>query len=658
MDFYKLWEQANLFKIENNQYKHKKYIYTPYLKAKDDGFNDGGFRNYLYADSISRFYRLKNDNVFFSIGANYLAYQAFYYAKIKSNSLNSNNLINYEDELKSLDVGFLNSKLLNNRSNEALLILEKLFLYYFNHGLIKEDKIEVTISHHKDKIYDTFLKKPGEIINKECLVLDTTNHIEKIIENIDKLNIENEYKDKLKEAFKETYYLDVLFTLKNGSSFSLLFDHPEYMAGIFAIVINPNMVDVFDFIQPEEIFLIERFLESNKKGFLFTGSYVNNPLTGNKIPLFISFNYEEAFKELNIINDIILLDELGLEHFKIINNNLMINSDFLDGLTVKEAHQKIIEVFSSEGLGEIKKVYLKTKFLLTQLEEYGMPVPLLKGDGLYALDNNLPITFSSQFRVEIPNINDIPSNFKPFKCSLNSFFSDGLEPLLNILLVEGTNYNDILSNSNLIVLKSWLKKSLFIIDPDNIYNELLNIIILTSIIEDVSEVKLLDNIEVIFVKKVKDSFGNDIKIEYNNCIKTSNIIKSYGKDALRLYYLSKNKNEYLYFNKDHIYQFKQMLLSIRGIYERGFKETNFSLEYPFYYFKNMVFEGLIQLDLSKVVKAILDFYHNFLTKEVMSKKQALDFLSVLNLVCPNFAEELNYDYFSKKQLISNREFSF
>ena len=86
---------------------------------------------------------------------------------------------------------------------------------------------------------------------------------------------------------------------------------------------------------------------------------------------------------------------------------------------------------------------------------------------------------------------------------------------------------------------------------------------------------------------------------------------------------------------------------------KGFLASNFDLEFPFYQLKNKLFDDLVSLDLDKYIKDIFDFFKEYIENKQLTKKQASDFLILLSIVCPNLAEDLNYEFLNKRELILN-----
>ena len=219
-----------------------------------------------------------------------------------------------------------------------------------------------------------------------------------------------------------------------------------------------------------------------------------------------------------------------------------------------------------------------------------------------------------------------------------------------VLQEKNVEIDEPLSLQNIEEVKSWLLNSLLIINRKNAIYDLFMPLMIISIIEKLEGVSFETNFEVLLTNGVYDAYGNDIKKDYNNLVKMKDLVSTYGSDAIRLYFLDNEANKPLYFDKDNIFKYKQFLLNIDARYSKSFLDNNFSMEFPFYQFKNKAYDALAALDLGKYVRIIIEFVNSH-EDLMLTKKQALEFLIIISIVSPNLAESLHYKYFSSKQLL-------
>ncbi len=654
MDWYKVWQENHLFAVEKNLLKKRKYIYTPCIKVNQDGFQNADVRKEIYADTLARYYRYCGDNVMYAPSFDTICYSSFMESKIENNELNDLFYDTYNNELVALNVGYSPKKAINLRSSEALLFIQRFFLFLYNNGIIKYKEKSVLENTETNKIYDgietTYKEKRT---TKNVFTLEIEKYIDRFLYNLERLPIDDSLKNEFISKLDKQDLLELSFFTESNFEFKLLLEEPELLGSLGALVINPNYMDILDYVAPEEIFAVENFLERRNKKYLFTGNTFTNPLNGNQIPIFISLAYKEAKKPLFGYNsdDAIILKELGIEPVNIVVDGVLVNSDFLDGMDLKSAHNRIIDDFSSYEIGNRVTKYLKKDIVISSLDKYGCPFPLMtNGSNIITLEEHLPLTFSSRFRIIVPGESNISSEYHLFSGSLNNLFIHAILPYMAILGEKAVEIDEPLAPDNIKEVKEWLKNALLIVNRNDAIYDLFMPLMLLSIVEKAMHIDFESTVEVLTTNSVYDGYGNTIKKEYNNLVKMRDLVSTYGSDAIRLYYLDTDISKPMYFDKDSIFKYKQFLLNIEARYSKSFLDNNFDMEFPFYQFKNKAYDALVGFDLPRYVKTIFEFVKE--NEDLMlTKKQALEFLIIISIVAPDLAESLHYKYFSSKQLL-------
>ena len=640
MNWYNVWQQQHLFDVENNVIKKNQLIFTPFIKTIENGFLNANFRANLYVDSLARYYRFKNLNV--------LANPGFY--TINSNE-NRTKAINYYktylDELIKLNCGYINNRLVVNNSYDSLKLIQQIFLYLYDKGYVEYKEIPL----FKDE-YNTYdqmqIDNKYRLKNDYAFTLNITKHLKTIINIIDNLSIKDEYKDKIYKALGEYTTLELELNTSNDKKINLFLEAPEELGALGAIVISPNYIDILEYIAPWEISSVENFLFRKNKPYLYSGNFIINPLTGKEVPIFISFKYDMPIKTLFSTTDLADFNYFDINPINIYNGNYLCNSDFLDGLTKEDARIKIVEMFSEEGMAQKTYNYEKKEIVISSFNNYLFPIPLEKNT-LKPLSKAIPIYYDEFKHLKFNNDN----NCELVDYSFNDLFMRGIEIILNILNDNLADVGDVFSKTNLMILEKYLNNLTLVINKKEILETLLMPIIILSIISDNENIKIFKNLEIKIYDNVYDLYGNDIKKSSNNCIKVLDLLANYGADSVRLYYLSIGLEDKIYFDENKIFYYKQILNKIRACFMKGFLASNFDLEFPFYQLKNKLFDDLVSLDLDKYIKDIFEFFKEYIENKQLTKKQASDFLILLSIVCPNLAEDLNYEFLNKRELILN-----
>lgn len=156
----------------------------------------------------------------------------------------------------------------------------------------------------------------------------------------------------------------------------------------------------------------ERQSEIKNVTGVFTGSYAINPFNGEKIPVWISAYVLQGYgtggimavpahdsrdyafaKHFNLpIREVINGGDISTAAFET-KDGICVNSQFLDGLSVKEAGKKIIEKVKEMGIGYGTVNYRLRDAIFSRQRYWGEPFPIYYKEGMpYALpENELPL---------------------------------------------------------------------------------------------------------------------------------------------------------------------------------------------------------------------------------------------------------------------------
>jgi leucyl-tRNA synthetase len=207
-------------------------------------------------------------------------------------------------------------------------------------------------------------------------------------------------------------------------SFVVFTTRPDTIFGVTFMVLAPESEYVSQVVTPEQQAEVNTYLEAVKRRTereriadrkvtgVFTGSYAVNPVNGENIPIWISDyvlagygtgaimavpahdSRDYAFaKHFNLpIIPLIEGADVSEESFDA-KEGIMINSGFLNGLTVKEAIQKAKDYIAEKDLGKVKTNYRLRDAIFSRQRYWGEPFPVYYKDGMpYTVDEkDLPI---------------------------------------------------------------------------------------------------------------------------------------------------------------------------------------------------------------------------------------------------------------------------
>lgn len=643
MDFNNIIKHNILSRYENNELKLKKLIITPFIDIDNKRITDIPFRTHLIADIIAKYYRQQNKNVLFNVNCNNLNDKYVLNSKVEYNELNDNILYNYLALLDELNINYDYDRSIHLLDKSAISLYQNLFVYLFNNHLVKYDKGTVYYDPSYTYLSDSFTTNNFNHPKEEYhLFLDFSTHLDRIVDNINKLFLPLDIKNSLKNILGEGYKYKVNLLTCNDKEIVLDLPNPYMLGSLSCLLVGASTIDVLELINPSQISYLEGFFKVKQSIYFDIKNYITNPLTGKKIPIFICKNikgYKGLFynKEDNEI-----LKLLNIEPIKIIDdNNLLINSDYLDGLTINSANETIINDFSSEGIIIQNKVYTNTKVLLDSDNKYGVIAPVtIEDNKMFLLSLKLPVYYDSRFNL---NINSL---FKIYDKPLNSSFIALFNYIVNIIYDKDREINSGFSSRMLDNIKNLMNSSLVIYNKANIGKEILLPIIMLSILEDTYSINLCDRIEFLMVSGSYDSYGYEFKETSNNLINYDSVLNLYNSDSLRLYLLSYNHQDSLYFSKDNIFKYKQLLYEIDMIIN-NLGDYNPEIDIEIIRLKEYIVDNICTYNFNNIIDSLIKFI-KYLREKKPSKEQFIKLLVILILFVPNICNKINSLYYKDR----------
>ena len=659
-NWYKKWVDNHSFIVENDRLKTKTYIYSFYPKCDEYGFIDGNVRPYILADFYSRYLRMKDNNVLLPVGFNTLSSGSFTESKKISNHLDDKVSDLYKDTLLELGVGINDNKLINMRHDEYVSNIQSAFIDLYDRGYIEYKNTIVYYDEKKNKIYDS-LNAPMNLprIKEKCFVLKIDNILKQIIKDVLDLNVDNDIKEEIISYFEPKDILCMNFSLSSLKTIEVNIEKPEYIGAISYILINPEYIDIMEYIDPDEASGVLEYLESGTEPFSYSGTNAINPLTGNQIPIFVSTAHNtDVYLGMPSINheDMVFAKNAGFEIIDVLSEEgFLINSDFLNNLTPDIARKKIVESFVDCEMASIEKTYDKKEINLSSYDTFGALFPFLFDNGslkLNSLKDFLPYNFNEQFRPQLNSKVNVLG--EALEGSINDLFVSGMSPFISILYDEFNSSYEMLSDISREEYNAWLPIKQLIVDKDSIIEQLLMPIIFYNILKKELGYNLPKFVEnVIVMPKVYDNSLNDINRMNNNIIDFNKLLNEYYADSIRLFYLSQNPNDKFIFNQ---YDLEDDDKYVKALEEALLRKTNNDstrLDFYFSDFSRMVSKLIDNNKISDLISYVKTFSIKYIIKEIPSDDNILTFLRTIFPIMPYLSEEIYEIKFNGRYSIIN-----
>ena len=414
------WIEQKIFETKKDNSKEKYYVLEmfPYPSGK---IHMGHVRNYTLGDVVARYKKLKGFNVMHPMGWDAFGLPAENAAITEKKSPEEwtyKNIKTMKSQLKSMGFSFDWQKELATCHPEYYKHEQEFFIEMFNNGLaykkeseVNWDPVDKTVLAN-EQVIDGRGWRSGAEVEKKYLsqwFLKTSKYSNELLTELDNLN---EWPDKVKTMQKnwigKSEGAEINFNLKNEEfkrdKIKIYTTRPDTIFGATFIAISCQHPFVEKLIKTNnkiKKFIKECELSNSDKDKLGFNTEINavHPITKKTIPVYIAnfilmdYGLGAIFgcpahdqRDLDFANkydlDVIKVVRHEKENTEIIDvattgDGILINSDFLNGLSVESAKKKILEFIESKGIGSKKINYKLRDWGISRQRYWGCPIPVL-----------------------------------------------------------------------------------------------------------------------------------------------------------------------------------------------------------------------------------------------------------------------------------------
>ena len=421
------WDKEGTFNAKDDYTMKKWYGLIEFPYPSGQGLHVGHPRSYTALDIIARKRRLQGYNVLFPIGFDAFGLPAENYA-IKTNVhpkiTTAQNIAHFTEQLKSLGFSFDWSRKIDTTDPEYYKWTQWIFIQLYKHGLAYKTTMPINfctgckVGLANEEVVNGVCERCGSpVVQKEKSewMLKITDYAQKLIDDLDDVDFLEKIKVQQKNWIGRSEGAEVNFKIANmDKSLTVYTTRPDTLFGATYMVISPehpilkeleNKIENLDEVQEyqKQASLKSAFerseLNKEKTGVEIKGITAINPLTNKEIPIWISDyvlitygtgaimavpahdtrDYEFA-KKFNLpIVQVVDGDNVDLskEAFTDVATGKLINSDFLNGLEVKEAKKTVIEYLEKNKIGTKKVNYKLRDWVFSRQRYWGEPIPMV-----------------------------------------------------------------------------------------------------------------------------------------------------------------------------------------------------------------------------------------------------------------------------------------
>ncbi len=420
------WDESEAFKAGEDYSKPKFYGLVEFPYPSGHGLHVGHPRGYTAIDIISRKKRLEGYNVLFPMGWDAFGLPTENFAiknKIHPAEVTKNNIANFKRQLKMLGFSFDWSKEVSTTDPNYFKWTQWIFLKLFENGLAYKTKMPINfctgckVGLANEEVVNGVCERCGsEVVQKEKSqwMLKITEYAQRLIDDLDDLDYLEKVKIQQKNWIGRSEGAEVKFKIKDIDEDIVVYTtRPDTLFGATYMVLSPehpfiekyadkiaNLDAVTDYKQQaakkSEFERVE--LAKDKTGVMLEGITAINPVNGREIPVWISdyvlvtygtgaimavpahdtrdWDFAKKF-DMPIIEVVAGGEDVQKEAYTDVAEGTMVNSGFLDGMTVAEAKKAIIDDLEAKGIG-VKKVNFKLRdWVFSRQRYWGEPIPLV-----------------------------------------------------------------------------------------------------------------------------------------------------------------------------------------------------------------------------------------------------------------------------------------
>ncbi|MBS5150973.1 MAG: leucine--tRNA ligase [Butyricicoccus pullicaecorum] len=438
----KIWDEKECFAASNDFSKPKFYALVEFPYPSGMGLHVGHPRSYTALDIVARKKRMQGYNVLYPMGWDAFGLPTENFAiknHIHPAEVTKNNVARFKSQLKALGLSFDWSREINTTDPSYYKWTQWIFLQLFKKGLAYKKEMAVNwctsckcVLANEEVVNGVCERCNSEVVRKtkSQWMLGITKYAQRLIDDLDEVDFVERVKTQQKNWIGRSTGAEVDFNTTEGDRLTVYTTRPDTLFGATYMVISPEhpMVEAWadklkniDAVRAyrEEAARKSDFerteLNKDKTGVRLDGVMAINPVNGKQIPIFVSdyvlMSYgtgaimavpahddrDWAFAKvfgLPIV-EVIAGGNVQEAPFTDVATGTLVNSDFLNGLSVAEAKKKIIAFLTDKGIGHEKVNYKLRDWVFSRQRYWGEPIPLVSCEkcGWVPLpEDQLPLT--------------------------------------------------------------------------------------------------------------------------------------------------------------------------------------------------------------------------------------------------------------------------
>ena len=423
-----IWDEKQTFAAKDDYSLPKFYGLVEFPYPSGQGLHVGHPRSYTAIDIVCRKKRLEGYNVLYPMGWDAFGLPTENFAiknHIHPAEVTKNNIANFKRQLKSLGFSFDWSREINTTDPSYYKWTQWIFLQLYKKGLAYKKKMSVNwctsckcVLANEEVVNGHCERCGSEVVHKEKSqwMLKITDYAEKLLDGLNDVDFIERVKTQQRNWIGKSYGTQVKFSTNKGDTFEVFTTRADTLFGVTYMVMSPehplltkwadkieNMDEVLAYKQEaaKKSDFERTELAKDKTGVRLSGVTAINPVNGKKVPIFISDYVLISYGTGAIMavpahdtRDWEFAKKFGLPIIEVVSGGedvqtapytecatgKLVNSGFLDGMSVEDAKKAIQQWLKEKNLGEVKTNYKLRDWVFSRQRYWGEPIPIVHCD--------------------------------------------------------------------------------------------------------------------------------------------------------------------------------------------------------------------------------------------------------------------------------------
>ena len=419
-----VWEKEHTFAAKQDYTLPKYYALVEFPYPSGQGLHVGHPRPYTALDIIARKKRLQGYNVLYPMGWDAFGLPTENYAMknhIHPEIVTKNNVERFKNQLKMLGLSFDWDREVNTTDPNYYKWTQWIFLQLYKKGLAYKKEMSVNwctgckvVLANEEVVNGACERCGSEVVHKvkSQWMLKITAYADRLIDDLDGLDFIDRVVTQQKNWIGRSHGAEVNFETTAGDVLTIYTTRPDTLFGATYMVMSPehpfiekwaDKISNLDAVRAYQEQAAKKSdferteLAKEKTGVMLEGVRAVNPVNGKQIPIFLSDyvlisygtgaimavpahderDWEFAKKFGCPIVEVVKGGNVEEAAFTDCATGVMVNSGFLDGMSVEEAKKAIIAYLEEKGLGTPKTNFKLRDWVFSRQRYWGEPIPMV-----------------------------------------------------------------------------------------------------------------------------------------------------------------------------------------------------------------------------------------------------------------------------------------